>query len=74
MTIADKNRDFQLVKSAAVDQQWKVERTGGNHYMFKSPDGKTSVLAGGTYKDPHSLKNLVARLRRAGFVPPKNMR
>jgi hypothetical protein len=74
MTIADKSRDFQEIKKAALRQQWTVERTSGNHYTFKSPDGVTSVTAGGTYQGPHSLKNLVAHLRRGGFVPPSKMR
>lgn len=74
MTIADKDRNFQVIKAAALEQNWKVERTGKNHYMFKSPDNKTAVLGGGTYKGPAALKNLVARLRRGGFVPPNGMR
>ncbi len=74
MTIADKNRDFQVIKKAAQAQNWKVERTTGNHYVFKSPDGVTSVTAGGTYTGPHALKNLVAHLRKGGFTPPAKMR
>jgi hypothetical protein len=74
MTIADKNRDFQVIKQAAVEQKWTVERTRGNHYTFKSPDGVTAVTAGGNYQSPHSLKNLVAHLRKGGFTPPKKMR
>jgi hypothetical protein len=74
MTIADKSRDFQIIKQAALDQNWRVERTAGNHYMFRSPNGATSVTAGGNYKDRHALRNLVAELRRGGFVPPKKMR
>ncbi len=74
MTIADKSRDFQEIKKAARGQNWTVERTKGNHYLFKSPDGTTTVTAGGTYGDPHSLKNLVSHLRRGGFTPPKKMR
>lgn len=74
MTIADKSRDFQEIKQAARKQSWTIERTNNNHYMFKSPDGTTQVLAGGTYKDRHSLKNLVAELRKGGFEPPKKMR
>jgi hypothetical protein len=74
MTIADKDRDFQVIKQAALDQEWKVERTNGNHYRFLAPDGHTAVTAGGSYKDRHALKNLVAQLRRGGFVAPKKMR
>lgn len=73
MTIADKDKDFQDVKKAATAQGWRVERTTGNNYMFYSPDGKTSVTAGGNYKGPHALKNMVAHLRRGGFVAPANM-
>jgi len=74
MTIADKSRDFQEIKHAARKQSWAIERTTGNHYMFKSPDGKVKVLAGGSYKDRHSIKNLVAELRKGGFIPPEKMR
>jgi hypothetical protein len=74
MTIADKSRDFQVIKQAAIDQEWRVERTASNHYQFFSPDGVTAVTAGGTYGDRRALKNLVAQLRRGGFVPPKKMR
>jgi hypothetical protein len=74
MTIADKDRNFQELRDAAVEQRWRVERRSKNNYMFYSPDGKTSVTAGGNYKGPHSLKNLVAQLRKGGFVPPEKMR
>lgn len=74
MTISEKNHDFVLVRDAALEQKWKVERTKGNHWMFKAPDGKTAIVAGGAYGDPRAIKNLVARMRRAGFVPPKSVR
>jgi len=67
MAIADKNREFQLIKAAAVEQKWRVEPTGRGHYLFKSPNGRDTITAGGSYKDPTSIKNLVSRLRRAGF-------
>ncbi len=68
MSIAEKSRDFQLIKAAAEGQKWTVERTARGHFVFKSPNGKDSVTAGGNYKDPHAIKNLVSRLRRFGFV------
>ncbi len=67
MSIAEKNREFQLIKAAAEAQSWTVERTGRGHFQFRSPNGKDIVTAGGNYKDPHAIKNLVARLRRHGF-------
>lgn len=73
MTIADKDRNFQVIKQAAQDQEWRVERTTGNHYIFYSPDGRTRVTAGGTFKGPSALKNLVADLRRGGFTAPDGM-
>lgn len=68
MSIAEKDRHFQAVKAAAVSQNWIVERTAKGHFLFKSPDKKSVVTAGGNYKDPHAIKNLVGRLRRYGFV------
>lgn len=74
MSIADKDRNFQLIKAAAIEQNWKVEPTGRGHYMFKSPNGTDTVTAGGNYKDHHAIKNLVSRLRRAGMSIPDKFR
>lgn len=70
MPIAEKNRDFQLIRAAAIEQKWDVQRTGKGRWMFKSPNGNGAVTAGGSYEGPHALKNLVARLRKLGFVSP----
>ncbi len=70
MPIAEKNRDFQLIRNAAIEQKWDVQRTRKGHWMFKSPNGTGAVTAGGSYEGPHALKNLVARLRKLGFVAP----
>jgi len=74
MPSSDRDSGFREVRDAAIAQKWRVEETNGNHYKFMSPDKKVLVIAGGTYKNYHALKNLVARLRRGGFVPPTHMR
>jgi hypothetical protein len=68
MSVAEKDREFQEIKKAAEAQNWTVKRTSRGHFQFKAPDGKATIVAGGTYKDPHAIKNLVARLRRHGFT------
>lgn len=71
MTVAEKNRDFQLLLDDVKAQGWGVERTNRGHFQFKSPDGKGIVTAGGSYGDFRAIKNLVTQLRRVGFNPKK---
>jgi len=71
MSVAEKSRDFQAIMEQARAQNWTIKRTGRGHHIFMSPNGKDSVTAGGNYKDPHAIKNLVGRLRRYGFLHNK---
>jgi predicted RNA binding protein YcfA (HicA-like mRNA interferase family) len=51
---------------AAQRQGWTVTMTGGNHYRFKSPAGPV-VFTASTPSDWRAIRNIVARLRRAGL-------
>ncbi len=71
MTVAEKNRDFQLLLDDLRTQNWTVDRTNRGHFQFRAPDGVGLVTAGGSYGDFRAIKNLVAQLRRAGFTPTR---
>jgi hypothetical protein len=74
MTVAQKNHDFQALLDAAPQQGWTIKRTGRGHWQFLAPDKVTIVTGGGTYEDFRSFRNLVARLRKAGFQIPGRLR
>ncbi|MDX1535620.1 MAG: hypothetical protein R3346_02575 [Candidatus Spechtbacterales bacterium] len=54
--------------SEALDQNWRVERTGSGHLRFLSPDRSVSpVFSPTTPSDVRSVKNVRGKLRRAGL-------
>jgi hypothetical protein len=66
--------DLRDLEQAARAQGWKVDRTAKGHPRFTPPDPTMEIVIGsGTPSDVRSLRNLLARLRRAGLVwpPPK---
>jgi len=63
------------IEKAAVAQGWQVGRTARGHIRFVPPDASKKIVIGsGTPSDARSISNLLAELRRQGFVwpwPPK---
>lgn len=50
-------------------QGWKVKRTGGGHVKLVPPDPSRPVIhTGSTPSDHRAERNLLAMMRRAGFV------
>ena len=63
--------DIREIEQAAREQGWQVGRTAKGHHKFVPPDpAKKIVMGSGTPSDVRSLRNLLAELRRQGFVWP----
>lgn len=63
--------DLRKIEQAAREQGWRVERTTKGHIRFVPPDATMPmVIASGTPSDQRSIKNLIAQLRRSGFIWP----
>lgn len=58
--------EFQKIIDTAVAQGWKLKLTKKGHRKLLSPDGKTTVVTGGTPSDRRALMNFRADLKRAG--------
>lgn len=63
--------DMRDIERAARDQGWRIERTSAGHLKFLHPDpAQGTVIASGTPGDQRAIKNLLAQLRRRGFIWP----
>jgi len=59
------------IEKAAKEQGWEVGRTKKGHPRFVPPDPtKEIVIGSGTPSDWRALKNLLAQLKRQGFIWP----
>ncbi len=55
----------------AVKQGWRVEKTASGHFKAIPPDPKQRlVIVGGNASDPRAIKNVIAQMRRSGFIWP----
>lgn len=68
--------DLCTIEKAAREQGWEVGRTKKGHLRFKPPDPtKDIVIGSGTPGDQRAVKNLLAQMKRQGFIwpwpPPK---
>lgn len=64
--------DLRKVLKALEDQGFLLTRSSRGHWLIDTPDGRRVAVLAGTPSDHRSLKNAIARLRRAGFRwPPK---
>jgi predicted RNA binding protein YcfA (HicA-like mRNA interferase family) len=67
--------DLRDIERAAQEQGWEVGRTGKGHPRFVPPDKTKRIVVGsGTPSDWRALRNLLADLKREGFIwpwPPK---
>ncbi len=63
--------DIRKIEKAAREQGWRVERTKKGHWRFIPPDpNKKIVLGSGTPGDQRAIRNLLANLKREGFIWP----
>lgn len=59
------------LEKAAKEQGWEVGRTKKGHPKFVPPDPmKEIVIGSGTPSDWRAMKNLLAQLKRQGFIWP----
>jgi hypothetical protein len=65
--------DIKAIRKALIDQGWRIEARKGGHDMAFPPDkSKAPVSLPGTPGGGRWLQNLIAQLRRSGFVwPPR---
>lgn len=60
-------KDYNAVIAAAVKQGFRVVKKGSK-LMLMAPDGVNKVTCAATPSDHRAVKNLIARLRKFGFV------
>ena len=63
------DKDTKRVAKAAERQGFEVATTTKGHVVF-TLDGVVVATASGTPSDHRALKNLIAQLRRSGFIWP----
>lgn len=64
--------DLKAILKELKRQGFKVTLTKSNHYQVKPPDlDAPLIVTSSSTSDYRSLKNFLARLRKAGFVYPK---
>lgn len=61
-------KDLKAILDEAENQGWRCELQKSGHWKLYAPDGLHIVVTGGTPGAPASLRNLVAQMRRYGFV------
>lgn len=69
--------DTRRLIKALEAQGFDVERTRKGHWLVRNADGLAVATIAGTASDHRSLANVIARLRRAGFIwppPPRKRR
>ncbi len=68
--------DPRKIIKAAQEQGWEVGKTKKGHWKFVPPDPNRQIVIGsGTPGDQRAVRNLLAELKRQGFIwpwpPPK---
>lgn len=66
--------DIKTIRKALLAQGWRIENKGRGHDMAYPPDrNKSAVTLPGTPGGGRWMPNLIADLRRSGFIwpPPK---
>lgn len=63
--------DIRKIEKAAREQGWEVGRTKKGHLKFVPPDpSKNIVIGSGAPSDQRAIRNLLAELKRQGFIWP----
>ena len=64
--------DWRDIERAAVDQGWRVERTKKGLGLYPPDPAHSPVFWHGTPSDVRAIRNMVAEMRRRGFIwPPR---
>ncbi|GAA3087283.1 hypothetical protein GCM10020000_87630 [Streptomyces olivoverticillatus] len=63
------DKDVRELKKALKKQGFVVRETKNGHYQVFGKDGAFVTVLPGTPSDHRSLKNSMAYLKRAGFIP-----
>jgi hypothetical protein len=63
-------KDIKFVITELERQGWEVERTSQGHWRARPSDKTKQLVHFSTSDDRHSLKNVLADLRRSGFEWP----
>ena len=72
-TASEWNSKITELVDAAEDQGWTVNITKKNQYQFIPADpNQKIVMAAGTASDIRAIDNVLARLKRSGFLWPWN--
>ena len=67
--VLTEHKEFRKIIKKVEQQGWEVEHTRKGHIKFRPPNPEFGIIiASGTPSDHRALKNLVARLRRAGAI------
>ena len=66
------NREMQQVIKALREQGWRVETSGKHPKAFHSSGEGAMVGLSFTPSDKRTLDNVIAKLRRQGFIWPWN--
>lgn len=61
-------RELNDMFKKLLDQGWRVVQTPNNHFKCYPPGGGPFVTTAGTPSDYRAIKNIRARLRRAGAL------
>jgi hypothetical protein len=63
--------DEKDLRKAAREQGWEIGQTSKGHTRWVPPDKTKPIVVGsGTPGDQRAIKNLLAQLRRSGFIWP----
>ena len=60
-------REMRQLLRRVEKQGFATENTNGGHLKITSPEGK-SIFASSSPSDGRAIKNLIAQLRRVGYV------
>jgi hypothetical protein len=70
-TASEWKRKIKELTDAAEEQGWTVNITKKNQYQFIPADpDQNMVMAAGTASDHRAFDNVIARLKRSGFLWP----
>lgn len=68
-------KDIKAIRKALTEQGWRIENKGGYDQAYPPDPTKRRVKLPKTPGEGRAIPNLIAELRRSGFIwPPKGGR
>ncbi len=61
-------KEIKELLAEAERQGWRVEKSPGGHWKLYAPNGRDLVVLPSTPSSSRTLANIVARMRRSGFI------